>query len=119
MRALYGLTTSAERFRTMLVDFLRTLGFFPSRFDRDVWIRLRDTKDGYDFICTHVDNFKVVVKDPDILTERVASVFLIKEHGPRKYHLGNDCKYHDDQDMWTYGISTYAKDAIARVERIY
>ena len=30
VRALYGLTTSAERFRTMLADFLRTLGFTPS-----------------------------------------------------------------------------------------
>ena len=35
-RALYSLTTSAERFRTMMVDFLRTLEFNPSRFDRDV-----------------------------------------------------------------------------------
>ena len=43
VRALYGLTTSAERFITMLADFLRTLGFVPSRYDRDDWMRLRDT----------------------------------------------------------------------------
>ena len=36
VRVLYGLTTSAECFRMMLADFLRTLGFIPSRFDRDV-----------------------------------------------------------------------------------
>ena len=75
MRDIYGLTTSTKRFRTMLADFLRTLGFLPSRFDRDVWMRLRDTKDGYDFICTHVDDFKVVAKDPDIWIERIASFF--------------------------------------------
>ena len=44
---------------------------------------------------------------------------MIKEHGPRKYYLGNDYKYHEDQHMLTYGISTYAKDTVARVERIY
>ena len=35
-RALCGLTTSTERFRTILIDFLRTLEFTPSHFDRDV-----------------------------------------------------------------------------------
>ena len=30
IRALYGLTTSAERFRTLFADFLRTLGFNPT-----------------------------------------------------------------------------------------
>ena len=43
-RALYRLTASAARFRTMLAYFLRTLEFTPSRFDRDIWMRLRDDK---------------------------------------------------------------------------
>ena len=64
VRALYGLTTSAERFRTMLADFFCTLGFILSRFDRDVWMMLRDFKDGFDYICTYVDTSKVVAKDP-------------------------------------------------------
>ena len=38
VRDLYGLTTSAERFRTMIADFLRALGFLPSRYDRDFWM---------------------------------------------------------------------------------
>ena len=92
--ALYGITISAERFRTMLADFLRTLFFVHSRFERDVWMRLRDTKDGYDYMYTHVDDFKVIAKDLDIWIERIASIFLIKEYGPRKYYLGNDYKYH-------------------------
>ena len=36
VRTLYGLTTSAERFRTILADFLGPLEFTPSRFGRDV-----------------------------------------------------------------------------------
>ena len=51
---------------------------------------LLEIKDGYDFICTHVDEFKVVAKDPDIWIKRIASISLIKEHGPRKYYLDND-----------------------------
>ena len=118
-RALYGLTTSAERFHTLLADFLRTLGFKPCRFDRDVWIRLRDTNDGYDYICTHVDDFKIVAKDPNFWIEKIASNFLIKAHGPRQYYLGNDYKYHDNDDIWTYGCHTYINEAVAKVERMF
>ena len=63
VKTLYGLTTSAEIFRTLLADFIRSLGFTPSRYDRDVWMRLRDEKNGYDYICTHVDDFKIVARD--------------------------------------------------------
>ena len=66
-----------------------------------------------------MDNFKVVAKDLEIYIERIASVFLIKEHGPRNYYLGNDYTYHEEYDMWTYGISTYTKEAVAWVIGIY
>ena len=36
VRALYKLVTSVKRFRTMLIDFLRTLDFTTTRFDIDV-----------------------------------------------------------------------------------
>ena len=62
VKALYGLTTSAERFCTLLADYIRLLGFTPSRYDRDVWMKLRNARDGFDYICTHIDNFKVVAK---------------------------------------------------------
>jgi len=45
VKALYGFTTSAERFHTLLSDFLRSVGFRPSRFDRDVWMRLCEEND--------------------------------------------------------------------------
>ena len=48
VKALYGLTTSAERFRALLAGFICSLGFTPSRYDRDVWMRMRDRGDGYD-----------------------------------------------------------------------
>ena len=119
VKALYGLTTSAERFHTLFADFLRSVGFIPTRFDRDVWMRLRDDESGYDYICTHVDDFKVVAKNPGHWIERIAGAFLIKEHGPRGYYLGNDYMCHENFDVWTYGSKTYAKEAVSKVERIF
>ena len=118
-RALYGLTTSAETFRTLLADYLRSLWFILLWYDRDVWMRPRDTKDGYDYICTHVDDSKIVAKDADRWLNMISHNLLVKSHGPRSYYLGNGYTYQKDLDLLTYGGSTYTKDAIGRVERIY
>ena len=73
---------------------------------------LRDSKDSYDYICTHVDDFKIVAKDPQMWVDRITTVFLVKEHGPRHYYLGNDYTYHDGQETWTYGVQTYDKEYV-------
>ncbi|GFH48994.1 gag-pol polyprotein [Chaetoceros tenuissimus] len=102
VKALYGLRTSAEHFHSLLADFLRGLGFTPSKFDRDVWLcrRIGGKKsdldvqnDGYDYICTHVNNFKIVAQKPEHLLKKIQEYFLVKEHGPLKYYLGNDFSY--------------------------
>ena len=61
-KALYGLKSSSRAFGQYFAEFLRGCGFKPTRYDRDVWMRLRDTQDGDDYICTHVDDFKVVTQ---------------------------------------------------------
>ena len=121
IRALYGLTTSAERYRTLFADFLRGLGFNPTRFDRDVWMRKREAPDGssysgYDYICTHVDDFKIVAKDPERWMTHIEQTFLVKESGVRDYYLGNNYKYHEGQDLWSYGCDSYVAEAIKKVE---
>ena len=78
-----------------------------------------DDKTGYDYICTHIDDFKIVVKDPTIQIDHIDSVFLIKEHEPLIYYLGNDYNYHDGENMWTHGVQIYAKEDVSRVEIIY
>ena len=103
----------------MLVDFLRTLDFVSSRFDRDIRMRLRDDKSRYDYICTRVDDFKIVTKDPTIWIDMIATLFLINKHVPRSHCLGNDCTYQNGQDMCTYGVHMYVKEVVSRVERIY
>ena len=44
---------------------------------------------------------------------------FIKEHISRNYYLGDEYTCHEDHDMWTYGISTYAKYNVTQGERIY
>ncbi len=116
VRALYGLTTSAQRFRTLLADFLRSLGFVPTRYDRDVWMRLRHSEDGYDYICTHVDDFKIVAKDPDYWLVKIKERFLVKTSGKPDYYLGNDYRFEGNEGIWTVGSKTYAAEAIRKVE---
>lgn len=116
-KALYGLRTSSRAFRNTFADFLRTMGFFPTRYDRDVWMRPRDTLDGYDYICTHVDDFKVAAKDPDQWINRISGAFLLKSVADPDYYLGiNYNRSKDDPKVWITGCATYAKECIRRVE---
>ena len=82
-------------------------------------MQLRDDNIEYDYIYTHVYYFKVVVKNPSIWIDRIASIFLIKEHGPRNYYRRNNYTYHSDQNIQIHGCQTYAKESVARVERLY
>ena len=54
----YGLKSSSRAFRKYFAAHLRSVGFQPTRYDRDVWISKRGYNDEYDYICTHVDYFK-------------------------------------------------------------
>jgi hypothetical protein len=38
--------------------------------------------DGYDYICTHVDDFKIVAKEPERWRDQISSSFLLKSIGP-------------------------------------
>ena len=64
-------------------------------------MKLRQSKDGYDYVCTHVDDFKIVAKDADKWLQTISHTFLVKSHGPRSYYLGNGYTYHDGLDVWT------------------
>jgi hypothetical protein len=64
-KAIYGLRSSSRAFRATFANFLWQKGFFPTQYDRDVWMPLCKMKDGYDYICTHVDDFKIIAKEPE------------------------------------------------------
>jgi Reverse transcriptase (RNA-dependent DNA polymerase) len=115
-KALYGLRSSSRAFRAHFADFLRSLGFSATRCDRDVWMRAREEGDGYDYICTHVDDFKIVARDPDRWKSHISAAFLLKSIGPPSYYLGNDYNFSTDEGAWVLSCATYLKECIRRIE---
>ena len=79
-------------------------------------MRLCESADGYDYICTHVDDFKIVAKDPECWMEMIQGTFLVKESGERDCYLGNNYEYHSRENIWTVGSKTFALDSIRCVE---
>lgn len=115
-KALYGLRSSSRAFRAHFADFLRNMGFSATRYDRDVWMRLREECDGYDYICTHVDDFKIVARDPSRWQEQISAAFLLKSVGPPNYYLGNDYNFSEEENAWVLSCATYVKECVRRIE---
>jgi hypothetical protein len=94
---------------------LRSMGFASLRADSDVWLRCREDNSGYDYICTHVDDFTIFAKDPWPYMRHLQSLYVIRDVGPPKYYLGND--FLRDADGNNYiGSSTYVSEAITKLE---
>jgi hypothetical protein len=81
-KAIYSLRSSSDAFRATFANFLWQKEFFPIWYYCDVWIQLHEMKDSYDYICTHVDDFKIVAKEPEQCRDQISSSFLLKSIGP-------------------------------------
>ena len=117
-KALYGLRSSSRAYRETFAAFMRTIGFEPTRYDRDVWMRLREDESGYDYLCTHVDDFKVVAKDPQRWVNAIAGAFQLKCSGAPDYYLGMDYYFDDDNKVWLTGSKTYVEECIRRIQAL-
>lgn len=117
-KALYGLATSAAAFRSALGDNLRDMGFSPTRFDNDVWIRKAEEGDHYEYICTHVDDFCIFSRKPQPIMDAIQKIYTVKDIGPPNYYLGNDYKK-DKEGKWTIGCKKYITEAVRRIEAIF
>ena len=77
---------------------LKAEGFFPSKADPDVWMRVAPDQSTYEYIACYVDDLALAMKDPksflDLLKEKYG--FKLKGVGPISYHLGMD--YFKDKD---------------------
>ena len=82
-------------------DFLCSLGFFATRYDRDVWMRKGEAKNGYNYICTYVENIKIVTTYVELLKSLISTAFLLRSIGPPSYNLGNDLSFLTEDDAWT------------------
>jgi hypothetical protein len=115
-KALYGLRSSSRTFRTHFADFLRSLGFIATRYDRDVWMRAREETDDYNYICTHVNDFKIVARDPKRWKKHTSAAFLLKSVGPPVYYLGNDYNFSETEGARVISCATYLEECVRRIE---
>jgi hypothetical protein len=116
-KALYGLATSGERWHKHFADSLLGLGFTPTRYDRDVWLRKYKDGKSYEYICIHVDDFCITSKDPEKVMASIKEIYNIKSSGDLEYFLGNDYKI-DKKGRLNIGCRTFINEAINRVEKM-
>ena len=115
VKALYGLPTSGNRWHADLSQTLREMGFKPTRFDPDVWIRGREG--GYNYIGTHTDDVLVVALNPTSIFEKLKETYTIKKFVPPTVHIG--CNYarvtKGSETKEVTGSYTYIKECLSKV----
>ena len=91
------------------------MGFTPTCFDPDVWIRGHNS--GYDYIGTHTDDVLVVAKHPTRVFEKFQKTYTIKKFVPPLHHLG--CNYAQvkkgSKVKWIMGSFAYIKECLSKV----
>ena len=76
---LYGLKTASNSFQNYFGDFIRDLGFPPSRADQYLWIHKYDKCEGYEYIATHVDDVIIAAKNPSKYMHGIEMHFEVRE----------------------------------------
>ena len=116
-KGLCGLKSSGNRWYLHFAKTILQMGFTPSRYDPDVWYKLRNDGEGYDYIATYVDDFLITAKDAWSYMRHLQSVYTIKEPAHLEIYLGALYTGQPSQD-WTISCKIYFKEAITRIEHL-
>jgi len=87
-KGLFGLKSIGNRWYSHVAKTIHQLGFTPSRYDPNIWYKLRDNGEGYDYIATYVDDFLITAKDAWSCMRHLQSVYTIKEPMHPEIYLG-------------------------------
>jgi Reverse transcriptase (RNA-dependent DNA polymerase) len=119
VKALYGLKTSGARFHEKFADYMRQLGYIPSRADSDVW--MKDCVSHWEYVCTYVDDVIYGGKDPGAYFQGLRDMgYKLKGVGEPKYHLGGDfIRVSEPEDVLTWGSHTYVKGMMANYGQMF
>lgn len=93
---------------------LYTLGFQPTRFDSDVWIKKRSDNTGYNDISTYVNDFLITAKDPWAYMEQ--EIYAIKDPKVPDSYLGANY-IGDPQENRSITAKKYIREAISQIEK--
>ena len=117
-KALYGLKSSGLRWHERFADVLREMGFFPSKAERDIW--MRHMGDHYEYIAVYVDDLLIASRNPAEIVSKLLDVykFKLKGTGPVSFHLGCDF-FRDDEGNLCYAPKKYIDKMLENYRRIY
>jgi hypothetical protein len=117
-KAQYGLRSSGLRWHEKLADVFRSMGFFPSLADKDIW--MKDKGDHYEYIAMYVDDLAIGSKAPKEITDELENTykFKLKGTGPIEFHLGCDF-YHDEDGTLCFGPKKYIEKMVDAYMRMF
>jgi hypothetical protein len=117
-KALYGLKSSGLRWHERLADTLRSMGFFPSLAEPDIW--MRDKGDHYEYIAVYVDDLLIASKEPKGIIDTLTDDhnFKLKGTGPISFHLGCDF-FRDDDGCLCFAPNKYILKLLDNYQRIF
>jgi len=118
VKALYGLKSSGLMWHHRLEDVLRSMGFFLSKTETDIW--MRDMGDHWEYIAVYVDDLMIISRDPKSIVETLEKehCFKLKGTGPIEFHLGCDW-FRDENGVLCYAPRQYIDKMIGTYERLY
>jgi len=122
VQALYGLRTSAARFREHLATTLRTLGFKETKADADFWYR--DKGSHYEYIATYVDDILAWSRNPMDLMDEVKRSYTLKGVGVPEYYLGGNVEqlgehWNKYEVSTALSASTYIENMVPKFEKMF
>ena len=117
-KALYGLHSSGLRWSERLADVLRSMGYFPSKAEKDIW--MRDKGDHYEYIAVYVDDLMFASRDPASIVKKLVEdfKFKLKGTGPTEFHLGCDF-FRDEEGVLCYAPKKYIEKILENYRRIF
>ena len=80
-KTLHGLASSSAQFHKYLADTIRNMGFKPTWFDNGVWIRLASDGTSYKYMYSHVDDFCIFLRNPQLVIDQRTAVYTFKSQG--------------------------------------
>jgi hypothetical protein len=117
-KAQYELRLSGLQWHEKLADVFRSMGFFPSLADEDIW--MRDKGNHYEYIATYVNDLAIGSKAPKEITDELENTykFKLKGTGPIEFHLGCDF-YRDEDGTLCFGPKKYIEKMVDAYMRMF
>mmetsp|Transcript_36344 Transcript_36344/g.51403 ORF Transcript_36344/g.51403 Transcript_36344/m.51403 type:complete len:246 (+) Transcript_36344:1538-2275(+) len=122
-RALYGLKSAAQAFRSFWAKNLEDLNFHSSEADPDIWMKVAVKPDGeeyYEYILCYVDDILCLSVDANDVMESLAKKFKFKNDKiePPGSYLGAcvRSKTIDSCTMWALSSQDYVEAAVKNVQ---